>query len=303
MPGSVIVAGARTPIGKLSGSLKSFTAVDLGGFAIKAALEKAGITGDAVEYVIMGHVIQAGAGQITARQAAIKGGISMNVPAVTVNKVCLSGLNAIALADLYISSGQYDVIVAGGMESMTNTPHLLPGARAGFRYGDAKLLDATAHDALFCAFDQVAMGESTERTTPGSASAARSRTSSRPARTSARPLHRRRDASTGSSSPVQVPQRKGDPTVVTTDEGVRPGRPSRACPAPSGLCGRRHDHGRFGLADLRRRLCPRRHVAPQGRGASRRSDPRRDRRRGLSPGPTPRLQSQPANAIAQALGR
>src|SRR5947209_3097831 len=129
MPGSVIVGGARTPIGKLSGALKSFTAVDLGGFAIKAALERAGVSGDQVDYVIMGHVLQAGAGQITARQAAVKGGIPMSVPAVTINKVCLSGLDAIALADQLIGYGEFDVVVAGGMESMTNAPHLLAGAR------------------------------------------------------------------------------------------------------------------------------------------------------------------------------
>ena len=130
MPGSVIVGGARTPIGKLSGALKGFTAMDLGGFAIEAALQRSGITGDQVDYVIMGHVIQAGAGQITARQAAVKGGIGMNVPALTINKVCLSGLNAIAMADQLIGAGEFDVVVAGGMESMTNGPYLLPGARA-----------------------------------------------------------------------------------------------------------------------------------------------------------------------------
>ena len=131
MPGSVIVGGARTPIGKLAGSLKDFSAMDLGGFAIKAALERAGISGDQVDYVIMGHVIQAGAGQITARQAAVKAGIPMSVPAVTVNKVCLSGLNAIAMADQLIGYGEFDVVVAGGMESMTQGPYLLPKARAG----------------------------------------------------------------------------------------------------------------------------------------------------------------------------
>src|SRR5919112_1271527 len=163
MPGSVIVGGARTPIGKLSGALKSFTAMDLGGFAIKAALERSGISGDQVDYVIMGHVIQAGAGQITARQAAVKGGIPMTVPSLTINKVCLSGLDAIALADQLIGAGEFDVVVAGGMESMTNAPHLLAGARQGYKYGNQTLIDSMAHDGLFCAFDQCAMGESTER--------------------------------------------------------------------------------------------------------------------------------------------
>src|SRR6476646_194111 len=128
MPGSVIVGGARTPIGKLSGALKGFSAMDLGGVAIREALARAGVAGDQVDYVIMGHVIQAGGGQITARQAAVKGGIPMAVPALTVNKVCLSGLDAIALADQLIAAGEFDVVVAGGMESMTNAPHLLPGS-------------------------------------------------------------------------------------------------------------------------------------------------------------------------------
>src|SRR5687768_7489003 len=162
MPGSVIVGGARTPIGKLAGSLKSFTAMDLGGFAIESALERSGISGDTVDYVIMGHVIQAGAGQITARQAAVRGGIPMRVPALTVNKVCLSGLNAIAMADQLIGYGEFDVVVAGGMESMTNGPYLLPGARAGYRYGNSEIVDATANDALYCAFDLRGMGESTD---------------------------------------------------------------------------------------------------------------------------------------------
>jgi acetyl-CoA C-acetyltransferase len=162
MPGSVIVGGARTPIGKLSGALKDIPAVDLGGIAISAALQKAGITGDQVEYVIMGQVIQAGTGQITARQAAVKGGIPMTVPAVTVNKVCLAGLNAIALADQLIGYGEFDVVVAGGMESMTQGPYLLPGARAGYRYGDATIVDATSQDALFCPFDHLSMGTATE---------------------------------------------------------------------------------------------------------------------------------------------
>src|SRR6266704_7176343 len=146
MPGAVIVGGARTPIGKLSGALKGFTAVDLGGIAIKAALERAGITGDQVDYVIMGHVLQAGAGQITARQAAVRGGVPMTVPAVTVNKVCLSGLNASAVADQAIGCGEFEVVVAGGMESMTQAPHLLPQARSGYRLGSGELVDSMVHD-------------------------------------------------------------------------------------------------------------------------------------------------------------
>src|ERR1700741_5526197 len=142
MPGSVIVGGARTPIGKLSGALKSFAAVDLGGFAIKAALERAGVSGDQVDYVIMGHVLQAGEGQISARQAAVKGGIPMSVPALTINKVCLSGIDAIALADQLIRAGEVEVVVAGGMESMSQAPYLLPKARWGARMGNAELVDS-----------------------------------------------------------------------------------------------------------------------------------------------------------------
>ena len=159
----VILAGARTPIGRLSGSLTSFSATELGGFAIRAALERSGLTGEQVDYVYMGHVLQAGAGQITARQAAVNGGITMTVPATTVNKVCLSGMDAVYQADRRIRSGDAQIVVAGGMESMTNAPHLLPGARAGYRIGDGTIVDSMMYDGLYCAFDQVAMGEGTEK--------------------------------------------------------------------------------------------------------------------------------------------
>jgi acetyl-CoA C-acetyltransferase len=221
MPGSVLVSGARTPIGKLLGALADFSAVDLGGFAIEAALARAGITGEQVDYVILGQVLQAGAGQIPARQAAVKGGIPMTVPALTVNKVCLSGLDAIALADQLIAAGEYDVVVAGGMESMTNAPHLLPGARKGYKYGNGTLLDSMAHDGLFCAFDQVAMGESTERY-----NAALGITREEQDQFSARSHERAALAQKNGLFddevvPVPVPQRKGEPLMVTTDEGVR----------------------------------------------------------------------------------
>src|ERR1700685_171463 len=162
MAGSVLGPRAPTPIGKLAGGLAGFTAMDLGGFAIAAALERAGITPDQVDYVFMGQVLQAGQGQITARQAAAKAGIPMTVPATTVNKVCLSGLNTLHLADLTIRAGEADIIVAGGMESMTKAPYLLPGARAGYRLGDQKVVDSMMYDGLFCAFDQVAMGAGTD---------------------------------------------------------------------------------------------------------------------------------------------
>src|SRR5438128_4230533 len=151
MPGSVIVAGARTPIGKLSGALAGFSAADLGGIAIKAALERAGVRPEQVDYVLMGQVLQAGAGQIPARQAAVKAGIPMTTPATTVNKVCLSGLNAIYLADQMIAAGDAEVVVAGGMESMTNAPYLLPGARAGYRMGNNEVIDSLINDGLWCA--------------------------------------------------------------------------------------------------------------------------------------------------------
>jgi acetyl-CoA C-acetyltransferase len=163
MSGSVIVAGARTPMGRLLGGLKDMSAAQLGGVAIKAALERAGVAPEQVDYVIMGQVIQAGAGQIPARQAAVAGGIPMDVPSLLINKVCLSGIDAIALADQLIRAGEFEIIVAGGMESMTNAPHLLPKSREGFKYGDVALVDSMAFDALFCAFDQVAMGVSTEK--------------------------------------------------------------------------------------------------------------------------------------------
>src|SRR5689334_12349343 len=162
MSGSVIVAGARTPIGRLLGGLKSLSAADLGGVAIKAALEKAGVSGDQVDYVIMGQVIQAGAGQNPARSASVAGGIPMSVPSITINKVCLSGVNAIALADQLIRAGEVDVVVAGGMESMTQAPHLLPKSREGFKYGDTALVDSMAYDALFDQATQQAMGGLTE---------------------------------------------------------------------------------------------------------------------------------------------
>src|SRR6187200_295224 len=161
--GSVIVGGARTPIGKLLGGFKDVPATDLGGYAIAAALERSGISPEHVDYVVMGQVLQAGTGQISARQAAVKGGIAMSVPAVTINKVCLSGLNAVALADQLVRAGECDVVVAGGMESMTNAPHLLPKSREGTKYGNATLVDSMAHDGLWDAFTDQPMGALTDR--------------------------------------------------------------------------------------------------------------------------------------------
>jgi acetyl-CoA C-acetyltransferase len=222
MPGSVILGGARTPIGKLSGALGGFSAMELGGFAIAAALERAGVPADQVDYVFMGQVLQAGQGQITARQAAVNGGLSMSVPATTINKVCLSGLNSIFLADLLISSGAADVVVAGGMESMTKAPYLLPGARAGYRLGDGELVDSMMYDGLYCQFDHVAMGLGTERYNAAAGI-------SREAQDNFAALSHERAAAAIKDGrfadeivPVSVKQRKGDPLVVDTDEGVRP---------------------------------------------------------------------------------
>jgi len=223
MPGSVIVAGARTPIGKLSGALGGFSAMDLGGFAIAAALERSGLSTDDVDYVFMGQVLQAGQGQITARQAATKAGISMSVPATTVNKVCLSGLNSIYLADLLIQAGEADVVVAGGMESMTQAPYLLPGARAGYRAGDATVVDSMMHDGLYCAFDHCAMGLGTEQYNK-KARITRAAQDAFAALSHERAAAAIKDGRLADEIvPVSVPQRKGDPIVVDTDEGVRPG--------------------------------------------------------------------------------
>jgi acetyl-CoA C-acetyltransferase len=220
MSRSVIVAGNRTAIGKLAGAFASLSAQDLGGAAIKGVLDRTGVDPASVDVVLMGQVIQAGQGQITARQAAVKGGIPMTVNATTINKVCLSGLQTIYLADLMVRAGEADIVVAGGMESMTNAPYLLPGARAGYRIGDQKVVDSMMFDALTCAFDQCAMGLSTERHNAGRISRARQDEFS--ARS-----HQLAAAAIASGKfaeeivDVAVAQRKGDPVIVNTDEGVR----------------------------------------------------------------------------------
>ncbi len=220
MPGSYIVAGARTPIGKMSGAFAEFSAVDLGGLAIAEALRRGGVQPNEVDHVIVGQVLMAGQGQVPSRQAAVKAGIPMNVPSVNINKVCLSGLNAIYLADQMVSSGEADVVVAAGMESMTNAPYLAAGARGGFRYGNTELADAIIKDGLWCAFDACLMGLGTERYAAGSIS--RDEQDS-----AAIQSHVRAAAAIAAGRfsdeivPVNVPQRKGDPLVVRDDEGVR----------------------------------------------------------------------------------
>jgi acetyl-CoA C-acetyltransferase len=219
---TVIVAGARTPIGRLLGGLKGFTGAELGGFAIKGALDKAGVAPDQVEYVIMGQVLQAGAGQIAARQAATKGGIPMNVPAITINKVCLSGLNAIALADQLIRAGEYDVVVAGGMESMTNAPHLLPKSREGFKYGDTTLVDSMAFDGLWDAFTDQAMGALTDQANEAGLKLTREEQDQFSVRSHQLAAESwKNGVFVDEVVPVEVPQRKGDPLVIDADEGIR----------------------------------------------------------------------------------
>jgi acetyl-CoA C-acetyltransferase len=221
MSGSVIVAGARTPIGRLLGGLRSQSAAELGGVAIQGALEKAGISGDQVEYVIMGQVILAGAGQNPARSAAVKGGIPMNVPSITINKVCLSGVNAIAMADQLIRAGEHDIIVAGGMESMTNAPHLLPKSREGFKYGDTALVDSMAYDALFDQTTGQAMGVLTEECNAAAQKLTREEQDSFAARSHQLAAEGWKNGVFDDEVvPVTVKARGGD-TQVTTDEGVR----------------------------------------------------------------------------------
>jgi len=219
----VIVGGARTPIGRLLGSLASKSATDLGGVSIAGALDRAGIGPDQVEYVIMGQVLQAGAGQITARQAAVAAGISMSVPALTVNKVCLSSLDAIALAAQLIKGGEYDVIVAGGMESMTRAPHLLPNSRSGYKYGSVEAFDSMAFDGLTDAFDHLSMGESTENS-------GRELGITRAEQDEFAAASHQRAAAAAKNGllaaeivGVTIPQRGGEPLIVTQDEGIRAG--------------------------------------------------------------------------------
>ncbi len=304
MPGSYIVAGARTPIGRLSGALAGFSAAELGGFAITAALERAGVAPEEVDYVVMGQVLMAGQGQVPARQAAVNAGIPLRVPSVNVNKVCLSGLNSIYLADQMIAAGEADVVVAGGMESMTNAPYLAAGARGGFRYGNAELSDAIIKDGLWCAFDACLMGVSTERYTAGGIS--------REAQDSlAVASHERAAAAIKDGRfeaeivPVSVPQRKGDPLLVETDEGVRPGTTSeslaRRCARPSTSEGTITAGNASQLSDggsavvlMSKAEADRRGVAPLGEFVS----------FGMVAGPDDAsLLHQPSRAIAAALER
>jgi acetyl-CoA C-acetyltransferase len=303
MPGSVIVAGARTPIGRFQGGLASFPATALGGMAIAAALERAGVEPDQVDYVYMGQVLQAGAGQIAARQAATNAGIPMSVPSTTINKVCLSGLNTVMLADLLIAAGEADIVVAGGMESMTNAPYLLPNARSGYRLGDGAVVDSLMFDGLTCAFDHCAMGEGTERDANGE-SIPRSVMDEIAARSHERAAAAHKDGRFDAELvPVAVPQRKGDPVMVEVDEGVRPGTTVESLAKLRGAFGGAGDvtagnasqisDGASAVIVMSRAAAERNGVTPLGEVVS----------VGQVAGPTPGLLHQPSNAIRKAVDR
>ncbi|MET0579497.1 MAG: acetyl-CoA C-acyltransferase, partial [Ilumatobacteraceae bacterium] len=303
MPGSYLVAGARTPIGKMSGAFASLSAADLGGFAIAAALARAGVAPDEVDHVMMGQVLLAGQGQVPSRQAAVKAGIPLSVPAVNINKVCLSGLNTIYLADQMIAAGDADIVVAGGMESMTGAPYLADGARGGFRYGNVELRDAIIADGLWCAFDACLMGLGTERYSAGSIS--------REAQDELAAASHERAASaikdgrfTDEIVPVSIPQRKGDPIVIEHDEGVRPGTTVDTLGAlkpafdkdgtvTAGNASQISD-GASAIVVMSKRVAEQRGVRPLGEFVS----------YGMVAGPdSASLLQQPSNAIRKALGR
>ncbi|WP_420437538.1 acetyl-CoA C-acetyltransferase [Candidatus Poriferisodalis sp.] len=303
MSGSVIVGGVRTPIGKFNGGLAGLSGAQLGGIAIEGALERSGVAAADVDYVVMGQVLQAGQGQITARQAATNAGISMDVPAMTINKVCLSGLNALYMADQMIAAGDADVVVAGGMESMTNAPYLLPEGRNGMGMGSATVLDAMIHDGLWCAFDNGHMGDGTERDA-ASAGISRSAMDEYSAQSHERAAAAQKDGRFDDEIvTVSIPQRRGEPLAVLDDEGVRPGT------TPESLSGLRPAFATEG--------------AVTAGNASQISDggcalivmsPEAAAERGLEPlaevvaygmvaGPDTCLLHQPANAIRRALRR
>jgi acetyl-CoA C-acetyltransferase len=303
MRDAVIAGGARTAVGRLLGSLSEFSAADLGGIVIRAALERAGVPGERVDYVIMGQVLQAGAGQIPSRQAAVAGGIPMTVPSLTINKVCLSGLDAIALAAQLIRAGEFDIVVAGGMESMTQAPHLLPGARRGFRFGSAELVDAMARDGLTDAFDHLSMGESTERHN-ARLNISREEQDEFAARSHQRAAEAIKNGLLAEEIvPVSVPQRRGEPLIFDTDEGVRADTTaealSRLRPAfsPDGTI------TAGSASQISDGACAVVVMSAEAAAAARAPVLAEIGAHGVVAGPDNSLQSQPANAIARALGR
>jgi acetyl-CoA C-acetyltransferase len=303
MPGSYIVAGARTPIGKMSGALADFSAAELGGFAIAEALRRSNVQPHEVQHVIVGQVLMAGQGQVPARQAASKAGIPMHVPSVNINKVCLSGLNAIYLADQMVASGEADIVVAAGMESMTNAPYIASGARGGFRYGNTELADAIIKDGLWCAFDACLMGLGTERYAAGSISRDdqdRAAMQSHARAAAAIAAGRLADEIVS----VKVPQRKGDPIIVSHDEGVRAATTMESLGAlrpafdkngtvTAGNASQISDGGSAVIV-MSKREAEKRGVTPLGEFVS----------YGMVAGPdSASLLHQPSRAITQALGK
>jgi acetyl-CoA C-acetyltransferase len=304
MPGSVIVAGARTPIGKLSGAFASLSAAQLGAVAIRAALERAGAAPDEVDYVLMGQVLLAGTGQVPARQAATAAGIPMTTPAAIVNKVCLSGLNAIYQADLMIGAGDAEIVVAGGMESMTAAPHMLLGARQGYRLGDATLHDAMMYDGLEDARSHEAMGLDSEHYLPQFPNVTRERQDAFAAASHERAARATKDGFFADEiAPVEIPQRRGDPIVVSTDEGIRPGttveslaslRPAFA-PDGSITAGNASQisDGASAVVVMSEAAAARHGVEPLGRVVS----------YGMVAGPDTCLMTQPSRSASKALAR
>ncbi len=303
MTESVIVAGSRTPIGKFLGSFSDLSAQDLGGVAIKGALERGQVAPEQIDYVIMGQVLQAGQGQITARQAATNAGIGMEVPCITINKVCLSGLNAIALADQLIRAGEVEMVVAGGMESMSGAPYALPRGRQGFRMGNAEAVDLMIHDGLWCAFDHQHMGKGSD------ACAARLGISRAEQDEWAASSHERAAEATKAGLlaeeivGVEIPQRKGEPLLALEDEGIRPGTTAESLgklkPAfvadgtiTAGNASQISDGAAAVIVTSRERATSEGLTVLATIAAH-----------GMVAGPGPTLESQPANAIRKAAGK
>lgn len=304
MAGSVIVTGARTPIGKLAGAFARLSAVELGGFAITAALERAGVAPADVDYVIMGQVLDAGSGQVPSRQAASRAGIPLTTPAVGVNKVCLSGLNAIYQADLMIANGDADIVVAGGMESMTSAPYLVPGARAGLRLGDTTLVDSLMHDGLEDSRSHESMGLDTEHYLAKFPAVTRQRQDAFAALSNERAARATKDGLFATEIvPVDIPQRRSDPIVVDTDEGIRPGTTSdllanlRPAFDPGGSItagnASQISDGASALVVMSRAAAERHGVTPLGEVTS----------YGMVAGPDTCLLTQPSRATTKALDK
>ncbi len=303
MRDAVIVGGARTAVGRLLGSLSGFSGADLGGFVIAEALRRAGVPAERVDYVIMGQVLQAGAGQIPARQAAVAAGVPMTVPALTINKVCLSGLDAIALAAQLIRAGEFDVVVAGGMESMSQAPHLLPGARKGFRFGSAELVDSMALDGLTDAFDHVSMGESTERHNAG-LGITREEQDEFAARSHQRAAEAIKNGLFADEIVgVEVPQRRGDPVLFDTDEGVRADSTAESLSRLRPAFAENGTITAGSASQISDGACAVVVMSAEAAAAAGAPVLAEVGAHGCVAGPDNSLQSQPANAIAHALGK